>query len=132
MGAEAFTKQWQPAVNQELGNKVNKLDDNNYEVILTITITVKLGEETAFLIEVHQAGIFNITGLEEQQLAHVLNTMCPQILFPYAREAIDNVITKGSFPALMLPPINFDALFAQAVQQSQDAKNAETEAEPTH
>ncbi len=125
MGAQAFTKQWQPAVNQELGNKVTKLDDNNYEVVLTITVTVKLGEETAFLVEIHQAGIFTITGLEEQQLAHVLNTMCPNILFPYAREAIDNVITKGSFPALMLPPINFDALFAQAVQQSQAKQDGE-------
>ncbi|WP_299775975.1 protein-export chaperone SecB [uncultured Pseudoteredinibacter sp.] len=119
MGAEAFTKQWQPAVNQELGNKVNKLDDNNYEVTLTITVTVKLGEETAFLAEVHQAGIFAISGLDEQQLTHVLNTMCPNILFPYAREAIDNIVGKGSFPALMLPPVNFDALFAQAVQQQQ-------------
>ncbi|MCV6615427.1 MAG: protein-export chaperone SecB [Cellvibrionaceae bacterium] len=128
MGSQAFTKQWQPAVNQELGNKVNKLDDNNYEVVLTITVTVKLGEETAFLAEVHQAGIFTISGLEEQQLAHVMNTMCPNILFPYAREAIDSVITKGTFPALMLPPVNFDALFAQAMQKAQTEDQAEAEA----
>ena len=72
-----------------------------------------------------------VKGLEGQQLAQVLNTMCPQILFPYAREAIDNIVTKGSFPALMLPPINFDALFAQAVAQAK-AKAAENQAETSH
>ncbi len=118
MGAEAFRKQWKPQVNQELNTKTNKIEDGLYEVTLTLTITVKLEEETAFLVEVHQAGLFGIQGIEGQQLAQVLNTVCPNILFPYAREAIDNVITKGSFPALMLPPINFDALFAQAVAQA--------------
>ncbi len=118
MGASAFKQQWKPKVNQELNTKTNKVDDNNYEVVLTLTVTVKLGEETAFLTEVQQAGLFHIKGIEGQQLAQVLNTACPQILFPYAREAIDNVVTKGSFPALMLPPINFDALFAQAIAQA--------------
>ena len=118
MGADAFTKEWKPQVNQDLNTKTNKLDDVNYEVVLTITITVKLEDETVFLCEVQQAGIFAVTGLEQQQLAQVLNTMCPQILFPYAREVIDSAITKGSFPALMLPPINFDALFAQAVNKA--------------
>ena len=126
MGVEAFRKQWKPQVNQELNTKTNKIEDNLYEVTLTLTITVKLEEETAFLVEVHQAGLFGIQGIEGQQLAQVLNTVCPNILFPYAREAIDNVITKGSFPALMLPPINFDALFAQAVAQAkQQAEGAE-------
>ena len=119
LGVEAFKQQWQPKVNQELNTKTNKIDDDNYEVTLTLTITVKLGEDdTAFLVEVQQAGLFLVKGLEGKQLAQVLNTTCPNILFPYAREAVDNVITKGSFPALMLPPINFDALFAQAVAQA--------------
>ena len=129
MGAEAFRKQWKPQVNQELNTKTNKIDEGLFEVTLTLTITVKLEEETAFLVEVHQAGLFGIQGIEGQQLAQVLNTVCPNILFPYAREAIDNVITKGSFPALMLPPINFDALFAQAVAQAQ--QNAENTGEAT-
>ena len=128
MGVNAFKQQWKPKVNQELNTKTNKLDDNNFEVVLTLTITVQLEEETAFLTEVQQAGIFMIKGLEGQQLAQVLNTTCPQILFPYAREAIDNVITKGSFPALMLPPINFDVLFAQAVAK---AKADSEKADPT-
>lgn len=118
MGAGAFRKQWKPAVNQELNTKTNKVEDGLYEVILTLTITVKIEEETAFLVEVHQGGLFAVNGIEGQGLAQVLNTVCPNILFPYAREAIDNVVTKGSFPALMLPPINFDALFAQALAQA--------------
>jgi preprotein translocase subunit SecB len=131
MGAEAFTKEWKPQVNQDLNTKTNKLDDVNFEVVLTITVTVKLEDETAFLCEVQQAGIFAVAGLENQQLAQVLNTMCPQILFPYAREAIDSAITKGSFPALMLPPINFDALFAQAVSKAKEEAETETE-DATH
>ncbi len=129
MGVDSFKQQWQPKVNQELNTKTNKVDDNHFEVVLTLTVTVKLGEETAFLVEVQQAGLFLVKGLEGQQLAGVLNTTCPNILFPYAREAIDNVVTKGSFPALMLPPINFDALFAQALAQAkqQAESNDETQ-----
>ncbi|TQV65996.1 protein-export chaperone SecB [Exilibacterium tricleocarpae] len=118
MGVEAFKKQWKPQVNQELNTKTNRVDDDNYEVVLTLTITAKIDEETAFLTEIQQAGLFLVKGIEGQQLAQVLNTMCPQILFPYAREAVDNIVTKGSFPPLMLPPINFDALFAQAMAQA--------------
>ncbi|WP_193162803.1 protein-export chaperone SecB [Microbulbifer hainanensis] len=132
MGAEVFKKQWQPQVNQELNTKTAKIDEDLYEVALTLTITVKLEEETAFLVEVQQAGLFTVKGLEGQQLAQALNTACPQILFPYAREVVDNAVTKGSFPALMLPPINFDALFAaalaQAQQQAEGAKEEQAEA----
>ena len=126
MGIEAFRKTWKPQVNQELNTKASKAGDDLYEVVLTLTITVKLEEETAFLVEVHQAGLFAIKGIEGQQLAQVLNSACPNILFPYAREAIDNTLTKGSFPALMLPPINFDALFAQAVAQAKQKAESET------
>ncbi|WP_317932423.1 protein-export chaperone SecB [Halioxenophilus sp. WMMB6] len=119
MGAQAFRKQWQPSINQELNTKATRIDENLYEVVLTLTVTVKLEDETAFLVEVQQAGAFTIAGLEGKQLTQALNTACPQILFPYAREAIDSTVTKGSFPALMLPPVNFDALFAQAVAKAQ-------------
>jgi preprotein translocase subunit SecB len=125
MGAEAFRKQWKPQVNQDLNTKTAKIQDDLFEVVLTITVTVKLEDETAFLVEVQQAGLFGIKGLEGQQLAQVLNTVCPNILFPYAREAIDNAVTKGSFPALMLPPVNFDALFAQAVAQAKQKAEGE-------
>jgi len=118
-GAKAFLQQWKPAVNQELNTSVDKVDEDLYEVVLTMTITAKLEEEIAFLIEIHQAGVFGVKGVEGQHLAQVLNTVCPQILFPYARESIDSALVKGTFPPLMLPPINFDALYAQAVAQQQ-------------
>ncbi|WHI45069.1 protein-export chaperone SecB [Microbulbifer sp. EKSA008] len=129
MGAEVFKKQWKPQVNQELNTKTAKIEDDLYEVALTLTITVKLEEDTAFLVEVKQAGLFGIKGLEGQQLAQALNTACPQILFPYAREVIDNAVVKGSFPALMLPPVNFDALFAAALDKAQkEAEGAQANA----
>ena len=126
MGLDALRKTWKPQVNQELNTKANKAGEDVFEVVLTLTVTVKLEEETAFLVEVHQAGLFAIRGLEGPQLAQVLNSTCPNILFPYAREVIDSTLTRGSFPALMLPPINFDALFAQAVAQAkQKAESGE-------
>lgn len=128
MGVKAFMKEWKPSVNQELNTKTTKVDAENYEVVLTITITVNLGEETAFLVEVQQAGLFHISGLPDQALPQLLNTACPSILFPYARETVDNVVVKGSFPALMLPPVNFEALFAQAVQQAKAQQASAKEA----
>lgn len=120
-GAKAFQKQWAPQVNQDLNTKVNKLDEQNYEVVLNLTVTVsdKEGGDTVYLVEVQQAGIFAISGVEGMQLAHLLNAQCAQILFPYARETVDNAVIRGSFPPLMLPPINFDALFQQAVDRAQ-------------
>jgi preprotein translocase subunit SecB len=130
LGVEAFKQQWQPAVHQDLNTRSSKVDNGLFEVVLTLTITVKLGEATAFLVEIQQAGLFTVAGIQGPQLAHALNSLCPQILFPYAREAVDSVVIKGSFPALMLPPINFDALFAQAMAQAQ-AKAAEAQPEAT-
>ncbi|MDG0969258.1 MAG: protein-export chaperone SecB [Porticoccaceae bacterium] len=131
MGAAAFQKQWQPKVNQDLNTKSGKVADDVYEVALRLTITVTDGENTIYLIEVEQAGLFTIKGLESQQLTHVINTTCPSMLFPYAREVIDNVLTKGSFPALMLPPINFEALFASAVKQAEENAAEEANKEGT-
>ena len=102
-----------------------------FEVSLRLTLTVSSDEETIYLIEVEQAGLFTIRGFADQQLTQVLNTTCPNLLFPYAREAIDNILTKGSFPPLMIPPINFDALFASAVQQAAAKAKDEPESEET-
>jgi len=123
-GAKVFLTQWQPKVSQDLNTQVDKLDDKHFEVVLKLTITVKMEDDkTAFLAEVHQAGIFEVAGLEGVQLKHMLTSGCPQILFPYAREAIDNLAVRGGFPPLVLPPINFDMLFAQAQAQAEaDAK----------
>ncbi|WP_185233212.1 protein-export chaperone SecB [Teredinibacter franksiae] len=126
-GAKAFTTQWQPKVSQDLNTQIDRLDEGHFEVVLKMTVTVKMDEEkTAFLAEVHQAGIFEVKGVDGVPLQHMLTSACPQILFPYAREAIDNLAVRGGFPPLNLPPVNFDALFAQAVAKAQaEAKVAE-------
>ncbi|WP_163934015.1 protein-export chaperone SecB [Paraferrimonas sp. SM1919] len=116
-----FQKEWNPEVKLDLDTRSNKLAENVFEVVLTLTVTASIGEETAFLAEVQQAGIFSIEGLTEQQLAHSLGAYCPNVLFPYARETVSNLVNRGTFPQLNLAPVNFDALFAQYVQQSQQA-----------
>ena len=129
-----FKKKWQPQVNVDLNTKSDKIDDEgNFEVVLTITITAKVEEETAFLIEVQQAGIFFIAGFEGEDLRRILGTAAPNILFPYARESIDTICVKGGFPPVMLAPVNFDALYQQALaQQAQQAQAAEGSEAATH
>jgi len=117
-----FQKEWQPEVKLDLDTRSSKLADNVFEVVLSLTVTAKEGEDTAFLCEVQQAGIFSIGELDEGQLAHCLGAFCPNILFPYARETIASLVTRGSFPQLNLAPVNFDALFASYVQQAQTAE----------
>lgn len=131
MGVEAFTKaQFKPNIQQDLNVQVTKLDDATHEVVLLLTVTAKMEGRTVFLVEVKQAGIFSVTGIEGIHMGHVINSTCPQILFPYARETIDSILNRGTFPPLMLAPINFDAVFAQALdvvkQQAEAAKEAET------
>jgi preprotein translocase subunit SecB len=129
---EIFRKQWQPKVNVDLNTRSNPIDDTgNFEVILSITLTAKVDEETAFLVEVQQAGIFFISGFTEEQLRRVLGTAAPNILFPYARENIDSLVVKGGFPPIMLAPVNFDALFDQAMQRQEEQAAAGGE-ETTH
>lgn len=124
---EIFKKQWQPKVNVDLNTKSGAIDEEgNFEVILTVTITATVEDETAFLIEVQQAGIFFIKGFEAEDLRRVLGTAAPNILFPYARETIDTICVKGAFPAVMLAPVNFDALYQQALAQA-DGAGASTE-----
>lgn len=113
-----FQAQWNPQVNLDLNTRHTKLQDDIYEVVLSLSATVTNGaEEVTFIAEVQQAGIFAIAGLDEASMRHTLGAFCPNILFPYAREAIDNLVSRGSFPPLMLAPVNFDALFAQAEQR---------------
>ena len=125
-----FRQSWQPSVNVDLNTKSSRVDDDgNHEVVLTLTVTAKMGEETAFLVEVQQAGIFYVVGIDGEPLRQVLATVGPNILFPYARESIDALVVKGGFPPLMLSPINFDALYRQAVAQ-QAGQDGAGSAEP--
>ena len=116
---EIFQKEWQPEVKIDLDSKSRLLAEDNYEVVLSITVTATVGEETAFLCEVQQAGIFAVGNVQNMQLAHMLGAFCPNILFPYAREAITSMVTRGTFPQLNIAPVNFDAMFASYMQQQQ-------------
>lgn len=120
-----FRKDWQPEVKLDLDTRSEKLDDNTFEVVLSLTVTATIGEETAFLCEVQQAGIFSIPTVSDAQMAHMLAAFCPNILFPYAREAVSSLVNRGTFPQLNLAPVNFDALFAQYVQQRQAEAQAQ-------
>lgn len=126
---EIFQKQWKPEIQLDLDTKSNKLADDTYEVTLSLTVTAKIEEQTAFLAEVQQAGIFTIGNLPEAQLAHTIGAFCPTTLFPYAREAVSNLVNRGSFPQINLAPVNFEALFANYVQQQQQQRAAQADAE---
>jgi preprotein translocase subunit SecB len=121
-----FTEEWKPDSNLELNTNGKKLEDNVYEVVLSLTVTVKNNDKVAHLVEIQQAGIFSIAGFNDSDLSHMLGSFCPNILFPYAREAVSDMVTRGGFPQLLLSPVNFDALYAQHLQQMQnDAEQEE-------
>ncbi|MEC8158534.1 MAG: protein-export chaperone SecB [Pseudomonadota bacterium] len=127
---DIFRQNWQPSVNVDLNTRSSKADDaGNHEVILTITVTAKIEDKNAFLVEVQQAGIFFAAGIDEEPLKQLLATVAPNILFPYAREAIDAMVIKGGFPPLMLAPVNFDALYHQAMAQSGSTESGEQRAD---
>lgn len=122
-----FQEKWEPETNMQLGNKAVVLADGVHEVTLSVTVTAKIGDKTAYLAEVQQAGVFNISGYEQQELSAMVGSYCPSILFPFAREAIADLITRGGFPQLLLSPVNFDALYAEYAQQQQKQASGEEE-----
>lgn len=119
-----FTQEWQPEVNLDMNTNTQLLNEGVYEVVLSLTATVKNTDQTAFLVEIQQAGIFTINGFAENDMGHMLGSFCPNILFPYAREAVSDLVTKGGYPPLILAPVNFDALYAQHMAQQQQADEA--------
>lgn len=116
---QVFQKEWEPEVKLDLDTASSQLADGIFEVVLRVTVTATVGEETAFLCEVQQAGIFTIAGIEGNQMAHCLGAYCPNILFPYARECISGLVSRGTFPQLNLAPVNFDALFMSYLQEQE-------------
>jgi len=118
-GAPAvFTDDWSPEINMDLNTQGKAIDKDVYEVELSITVTAKNKDKTGFLVEIKQCGIFSISGMEEANLNGMLGSFCPNVLFPYAREAISDLVTKGGFPQLLLAPVNFDAIYAQHIQNN--------------
>ena len=118
-GANVFTREWQPELDINLSSNAEKLDDEHYQVILTVNVTANNGGETAFIAEVHQAGIFMMQNIPEHQMGAILGAYCPNVLFPYAREVVSDIVTRGSFPQLLLAPVNFDQAYQQSVEQQQ-------------
>lgn len=118
---QIFMEKWEPEVSLQINNSATVLSEGVHEVTLAVTVTAKLTDKVAYLIEVQQAGIFNATGFDANDMGAILGSYCPNILFPFVREVISDVVTKGGFPQLLLAPVNFDALYAQHVQQQQQS-----------
>ncbi len=119
---QAFTGgDWQPEINVQINSSNQTIAENTYEVILDITVTAKHEDKTAFLAEIKQAGVFIIAGFPEENVGGMVGAFCPETLFPFAREAISELVSKGGFPQLLLAPVNFNALYTQQVQQASES-----------
>ncbi len=112
-----FTKEWKPDVNVELDTKGKEIAPDVHEVVLGVTVTVKMEDKVAYLAEVQQAGIFTIKGFSEAERGAMLGSYCPSVLFPFAREVVSDLVTKGGFPQLLLAPVNFDAIYQEHLQR---------------
>ncbi|AXT47848.1 MULTISPECIES: protein-export chaperone SecB [Chromobacterium] len=121
---QVFLEQEQPEIDMQLASEGKQLDDGFYEVTLTVTVTAKLPEKTMFLCEVGQSGIFQIRNVPAEDIDPILGVACPNILFPYAREAVSSVVNRAGFPPVLLSPINFEALYMQQRAQQAEAGNA--------
>ena len=128
-----FAQKWEPKVEFNLQSNAQKIQDDLYEVAITTTVTVKQSvtvqqqdnsekqtDNTAYLAEVCQAGVFLLKGFEEKEMGPMLGSFCPNVLFPYAREAVSDLVTRGGFPPMLLSPVNFDAVYAQHMQNVQN------------
>jgi preprotein translocase subunit SecB len=116
-----FLERDAPKVDIQLGTRASPLDDEHYEVVVTVTTTATLGDKTVFLVEVQQAGIFLVRHLPRESLEPLLSVTCPNILFPYLRESVSDAIVRAGFPPFLLAPVNFEALYQQRLQQAQPA-----------
>ena len=116
-----FQEQWNPRVNMDIQNSSTRLNDELHEVVLSVTVTVTADEKTVYLAEVQQAGIFRISGFADEVTGRMLATVCTNILFPFAREFISDIVTRGGFPQLLLAPVNFDALYLQQQKAQQES-----------
>jgi preprotein translocase subunit SecB len=115
-----------PQIEVQLENTAERLDESVFEVVVMVTVTAKHADKTSFLVEVSQAGIFEIAGVPEQDLGAILGIACPNILFPYARETVADLIGRAGFPTLHLTPVNFEAIYLQRLQEQQAAQAGES------
>lgn len=119
---ELFLTEFQPQLNIDLNVETRALEEETFHVIVRVTVTTTVEEKTAFLCEVEQAGIFAISGFDKDEMNYILAAQCPNTLFPYAREAVSDLVAKGGFPQLLLEPVSFDAMYANQLQQQQQAQ----------
>jgi len=115
-----FNDQVQPELQLNLNQQVQRLGENAFEVVLAVTLTCQAGERTAYVAEVKQAGVFGLVGLDPQSIDVLLGTQCPNILFPYVRSLVSELIQAGGFPPFFLQPINFEGLYAETLRQRQE------------
>jgi preprotein translocase subunit SecB len=124
---EIFREKWQPKTDVHLTAQNTKISDELYEITLNVTVTSTQNERTAFLVEIKQSGVFLIKNFPEDQLDHLIGSYCPHTLFPYAREVVSDLVTKGGFPPLLLSPVNFDALYQQQLAKIKQQQSAATD-----
>jgi len=118
------TAEWNPQIGLDLNTAVSVVDGDLHEVLLTVTVSAKAGEQTVFLVEVKQAGAFLMQNLAEPDFRRAAGVLCPGVLFPYARAVVSQLVSLGGFPQLLLPPVNFEALFAAgSAEPASSAKN---------
>ena len=122
-----FTSEFQPQLAVDLNVESKKLEDNIFHVVVRVTATTKVEESTAFLCEVEQAGIFTLSGFNDVEMGYMLGAQCPNVLFPYAREVVSDLVTRGGFPQLLLEPVNFESMYTEHVQQASATKESVTE-----
>jgi preprotein translocase subunit SecB len=118
--------EWKPKTNLNLRSTHTPVDGDFHEVVLTLSVEAKDDDKTLFLVELHQAGLFEVTGHTPEEAGMLFGSFCPNILFPYARESMAAIIQKGGFPEFILQPINFDALYMQTLQQQEEAAKSES------
>jgi preprotein translocase subunit SecB len=116
-GPNIPTTEWNPQFGLNMNTAGSTVAENLHEVVLTITLEAKIGERVAYLVEVKQAGVFLIRGYVADDARRIVGGFCPGVLFPYARQAVSDLILRGGFPPFLLPPVNFDALFQQSLEQ---------------
>ncbi|MDR0776118.1 MAG: protein-export chaperone SecB [Azonexus sp.] len=125
---EIFLERETPQIQIQLNTNGRAVGEHVYEVVLTVTVTAKLGEKTVFLVEVGQSGVFRIQNVPQEQLEPLIAVACPNILFPYAREVVSDTVGRAGFQPIVLQPVNFEAMYMQRLQEQQQEQSAPAEA----
>ncbi|HWY23390.1 MAG TPA: protein-export chaperone SecB [Nevskia sp.] len=121
LAPQVFTRQWNPQIDVQVGTAAAALGNNLHQVMLTVTVTAKLGEDVGFLVEVQQAGIFEVVGFAgDSDIQAILGGYCPGVIFPFAREAIADLVQRSGFPPILLQPINFEGLYVEHLTRSRE------------